>query len=317
DSKKQEQAIIKGGFMTIGSRYPTLARRWFALLAIVSVSLVIVTFASYAFQGAGPATRILFLVGLGGETSIGAWWSGMLLLLASVVAFDGFLNCEKPRAERRAWLALAVALFMLSFDEVASLHEFLANTGRTFLIPPALIGAGLVGYSVYQLNRSRVGWRIVGAILAAFGLLATIPVQEVVQHSVVWDDPVIYVMRAFIADGIELGAMLLLIFATRGNTAALLETGDALGAAQHYRRPLIVSAAVLLPILTAATFVLPYPGGPADWLAAVIYLFCALHLTRSLLLGERSFGAGAWLLLAFYLAGSVLSNSVNVAWDPV
>src|SRR5690554_1622071 len=101
--------------MTIGNRYPTLARRWFALLVIVSVALVIVTFMSYAFQGDGPTTRILFLIGLGGENNVGAWWSGMLLLLASVFAFDGFLNGGKPKAERRAWLALAVALFMLSF----------------------------------------------------------------------------------------------------------------------------------------------------------------------------------------------------------
>ena len=100
--------------------------------------LLIVTLFSYALAGSGALSRLLFWLGLGGENNIGAWWSGMLLVLAAFFAFDGFFNPDKPLGERRGWLALGFALLFLSFDEIASLHESLSRVSLGSL---AVVGA--------------------------------------------------------------------------------------------------------------------------------------------------------------------------------
>ena len=82
----------------------------------ISVGFVAVTFASYAFPHHGSLTRVLFWVGLGGENNLGAWWSGMLLLIGAMHAFDGFGDTDGQPAARRGWLGLSAILLGLSFD---------------------------------------------------------------------------------------------------------------------------------------------------------------------------------------------------------
>ncbi|HSC15516.1 MAG TPA: hypothetical protein VLI71_10385, partial [Gammaproteobacteria bacterium] len=101
-------------------------RLWFCVLLTVSTGLLVATVLSYATEQR-PLAFVLFWFGLGGEANIGAWWSGMLLVLAAFLAFDGFFDANKPSAEQRGWLALGLALLLLSFDEVASLHEYLSR----------------------------------------------------------------------------------------------------------------------------------------------------------------------------------------------
>lgn len=291
--------------------------RWLRILVVISVALLLVTFASYALEGSGALSRLLFRFGLGGENNVGAWWSGMLLFLAAALAFDGYANRAKALRERRGWLALAAALLLLSFDEVASLHEYLANLGLGYLVPLGALGLALVGYALWQLRAAGVSARTLALLLAAFALLALVPLQEIVQHTYVWTDSRIYGLRAMVEEGTEILAMLLLIVATRPNSAALLAHAGEVLAVARWRTHWLAAGALLLPVLTAATFVLPYPGGPADWLGAVVLLACALSVVRSLLLEPERPSAGPWLLLGFYVMASAATNAVPLDWDPV
>lgn len=293
------------------ARPDRLRRSWYACIVGVSVALVLVTFAAY-----GLDNQLLYLIGLGGENNIGAWWSGMLMLLAAVFAYDGYAARDKAARERRGWLALAVLLLVLSFDEVASLHEYLSAKGTAHLAPLAGIVLALSLYALASLYASPASRRVLVQILVAFGFLGTIPIQEHVQHAREWNDPVVYGLRAVAEEGAEIVAMLLLVAAARPNSARMFADRRRTAlAALRLATPLMLSAAVLIPILVAATFILPYPGGPADWLACSLFFGCALIAARDIAQARQPTSASAALLI-MYLAASAASNAISLQWDP-
>jgi len=140
----------------------------------------------------------------------------------------------------------------------------------------------------------------------------------VVQHSVEWNSKLAYGIRALLEEGTEIVAMLMLIGITRANSLALLASSapETFAAIARFRAPLIVVAAVLVPVLTAATFVLPYPGGPANWLASSLYLACALLVVRRFAMDRQPFTFKSGLLLLYYLAASASASALAsaLAW---
>lgn len=293
-----------------------IGRRWFSILVSISVIFVLVTLLSFVFEGRGMLSRLLFWFGLAGENNAGAWWSGMVLLLGAVFAYDGFATPDKPEPARRGWLALAVMLLILSFDEIGSLHEYLASRGMKEIGVLAALIAAIGLYGLMQLYRSGTERRALSLVVAAFVLFATIPVQEYFQHSLEWPRGWIYGARGAVEEGTELAAILLLIAATRRHPPALLEHhGDTLVGLTRHRSLVLIASIMLLPPLVAATFVLPYPGGPADWLASSLYFGCALLVVRRLVKASTA-STAALSLIAFYLVASLGSNGINLAWDP-
>lgn len=291
-------------------------RWWFGVLIGISALLLALTLVSYALAGQGPLSRVLFWMGLGGENNIGAWWSGMLLALAACLTLDGCFDAGKSHGERRGWFSLGLALLLLSFDEVASLHEYLSGLGLKFLAVLGVVGLTLACYGMAQLRRARAPARTLGLLLLAFGLLASVPIHETLQNILAWRDPVIYGVRAVLEEGTEIVAMLIFVWVAHANAAALLRSsGDGLVAPVHWRRHILLAAVLLWPTLNAATFLLPAPGGPADWLASTLLLACALLVVRTSML-EGELDSRALALIAFYLAASAAANAVSFKWDP-
>lgn len=285
--------------------------RWFSIIIAVSAMLIIVTFASYALEGSGFLSRVLWGFGMGGENNFGAWWSGMLLLLGAVLAFDGYCLQSRSEHQRRGWLVLALILLILSFDEVASLHEDIS------LVLYAVVGLSMLTFATIELILGRIDRRAMVLILLSFGLFGTIAMQEYLQQTLTWNNKAVYGARAMLEEGTEIVAMLILISVTRANTSALLRTRspDALSFTVRLRTPLIGAGIILAPALAGATFIMPFPGGPANWLAASLYLLCALAVIRSLLIGLQEPSTGVLLLLALYLGASVMSCFVRFTYD--
>ena len=291
-------------------------RWWFRALIVISALLLIVTFFSYAVSGPGILSIALFWLGLGGENNIGAWWSGMLLALAAFFSFDGFLNSDKPLGERRGWLALGFAMLLLSFDEIASLHESLSRLSLSSLAVLGVVGLALTGYGMVQLQRAKVTRPVVMRLVFAFGLLATVPLHESVQQMLEWRDPVVYGIRAMLEEGTEITAMLIFVATMHRNSVSLLRASqDLLVAPVRRRRLVALTAALLWAPLTAATFVLRNPGGSADWLAALLLLICALLATRGVVLRGTTDARSVSLIL-FYLAASAAANAISFEWTP-
>jgi hypothetical protein len=291
-------------------------RLWFPALVAGSAALLLVTVVSYALIGE-PIAGFLFWIGLGGEQNIGAWWSGMLLVLAAFLTFDGYFDSGRPPGERRGWLALGFALLLLSFDEIASLHEYLTDLGLRYLAVLGVIGLSLASYGMERLLRSGVHKRTLCSLLVAFGLLASVPIHEYLQHRLQWNNELVYGLRAFLEEGTEIVAMLLFVAVGRTNSVSLWRSSQDFLVTLIRRRQLISLAALLLwPLLVAATFVLSRPGGSTDWLAATLFLACALLVARSGALRSK-LEARELLLILFYVTASAAANAVPFNWDPV
>jgi hypothetical protein len=282
---------------------------------IGSAALLIITVLSYAAEQRS-LKFVLFWFGLGGEGNVGAWWSGMLLALAAFLSFDGFFDRSKPAAERRGWLALGLALLLLSFDEIASLHEHLSGLGLGYLAVLGAVGLALAAYGMQQLYRGRVPARTLRWLLLAFGLLASVPVHETLQHELQWDNQLIYGFRASFEEGTEIVAMLIFVHVTRAASISQWRASqDPLVALVRWRRPLALTALLLWPILVAATFVFTRPGGPPAWLASTLFMACALLAVRAgMLRGELD--ARLLALIVFYVAASAAANAVPFTWTP-
>jgi hypothetical protein len=218
-----------------------------------------------------------------------------------------------------AWIVLIGGISVLAYEGLrfinatAGIGPFLLDRLWYLFLFVTVIMLG-----VSQLAMSHVSWRILTLILLGFALFGSVVVQELYQSSRTWNNPVIYGARALIEEGTEIAGMLILIFVAGTNTRVLLNKHrpDALIAAARGRIRLIVAAGVLIPILTGATFILPYPGGPADWLAACIYLLCAVSVFRPVLIGDEVLNQRTALLLLFYLVASAMSIGLKLSWEP-
>jgi hypothetical protein len=290
-------------------------RSWFPALIGGSAALLSITIASYALADQRFA-RILFWLGLGGEQNIGAWWSGALLVIAAFLVFDGFFDPAKPVAERRGWLALGFALLLLSFDEIASVHEYLTGLGLEYLAVLGVVGLALASYGMERLYRARVKKRTWFSLVLAFGLLATVPIHEFFQHELEWNDPLIYGFRAFFEEGTELLAMLIFVSVGRSNAASLWRSSQDFVAALVRRRQLVLLTALALwPCLVAATFLMPRSGA-ADWLAVTLFSACALLAARGAAVRDE-LELRALSLILFYVVASAAANAVSFRWDPI
>ena len=106
----------------------------------------------------------------------------MLLLLGGVLAFDGYCLRSRSEHQRRGCLVLALFLLILSFDEVASLHE------RISLVLYAVVGLSMLSFSTTELIVERIDRQAIMLILLSFGLFGTIALQEHLQHTLTWNN---------------------------------------------------------------------------------------------------------------------------------
>ncbi|HUQ50981.1 MAG TPA: hypothetical protein VM692_02090 [Gammaproteobacteria bacterium] len=280
--------------------------------AIVGVSLFLlaVTPLSYAFNDHGPLSMLMFWLGLGGESNLGAWWSGVLFLLSAIFALDRSSETERTPVERRGWAALAAALVLLSFDEIAALHEFLSARNRAYLIPLGLLGLGLVGYSLIHLRRAGVSLR---RLLLAFALLASVPIQERVQQTHEWRDVVIYGVRVLLEEGTEIVAALLLVAGTSGGLLRLRMGPRTFASLARFGTPLLWLALIALPIAALAVYPVNLAGA-SNWLGTTLFLCCALLAQRQAALRRDPV---LLMAAALYLLASLGANAVRPDWDPL
>lgn len=264
---------------------------WWA--AIIAMTMVVLTSTFVAADS--PSGFIWQTLSLSGENSVGSWWSSILLFMAALHAFDGYLQHQSARPfQAWGWLALGLCCLGLSLDEGGSLHERVgivsADMGYDWwvlIIPFALVFLVLVAFAIASFMKEKAYLRS-ALVLLVFGLFALVAVQEEFEHKLQWDDSMLGV-RALVEEGTEMFAILLMLWITADNSGGVFNrTGKALfGVVSEFYKP--IACAVLVILLPVAYWNASLPdqqrGHPADWFAAVLFFAAALRLLRPMLQG--------------------------------
>lgn len=223
---------------------------------------------------------------LAGEQTLAVWWSTLLFTVAALACFQ---QAREGQGARWAWALLAAVLLILSWDEAGSLHERAFQGEEAGDLTRNIVGA-LLGASTFAAVMRLLPVRATRAsgvfFFLAFGLLATVPVQEWLEHN---SDMAARLgpARVLIEEGTELAAaFLLLAGCARARTSWMKVEALAPSVATYAAlRPLLllllapVAAACLLwlPHLTDLTF----RGNPGLWFASVVPMAIGLTLVSA------------------------------------
>jgi hypothetical protein len=270
---------------------------WFFIAAGISLFCLTVTFYSSELLKSPGIIHQLVRFNLAVENNFGALWSGMLLLLVSIHASDGYFSSRnKHPSAANGWATLSVILLLLSLDEIGSFHEranlFLRMGTWLSLLPFAIILLGALTYGLLTLWRVPEQRRNVFWIIAAFSILASVALQEYLEHHSQWWGQY-HSLRTVIEEGSELLGSLILLKVSMGNTFGIFKPEkkssqpvfQALSSFRHY---LLIIGVLSAPILSCITVLLPEGGHPADWLTATGF-FCA-----GLVIARRFFESGRY-----------------------
>jgi hypothetical protein len=177
----------------------TTLRAFARLLAILNImALAGTTFVLWAFPHrlppsfSGPSrSMIISQFNLASENVAVTWYSSMILLITGVLAVLCYLATDKTTAGKegwlmRGWVLIALMFFLLSLDELGSLHE---NAGRlaqldiigddswesVLAIPGGIVVLYLLAFGWLHLRKYHATF-----IFMAVGtlLFATVPFQE-------------------------------------------------------------------------------------------------------------------------------------------
>lgn len=260
------------------------------------------------------------------ENTLGAWWSGVLLMMLSVHAYDARLAALKssPHVER-AWAILACILIFLSADEVGSIHERLGILGVRagvgawgFLIPlGAVLGAFLLAALHIFWKAGGEHRRRVWPLTLGFALLGSVAVQEFIEHAVDWGTGPAVWIRAAVEEGTELLGMIVLL-------SVLLRPAMAIASRATPperrlfnildRHPRAVSFVLLglIPVFTVvAHLVEDGRGRLSSWLTILALVLAALQPLGRVISGESGKPV-RWLLVAALCVG----GSMVPMWFP-
>jgi hypothetical protein len=188
----------------------SLRRQYFLALCAISAIILATT---VAVRGFG-------LLNLAQENNIGAWWSGSLLFLAGVHAFDGYQRHQTAGAAKlaRGWLIISMLLIALSLDEIGSIHERVGLRWSTW--PFLIVVLAAAAWAFWQLLVDPAERQRVVVMAIAFAFFASVAGQEYIEHAFEWSGWVRR-LRTGTEEGTELVGMLLLIRATMQNSGGV------------------------------------------------------------------------------------------------
>lgn len=303
---------------------------WFYAAVIGCAVLVLATLVRYSLLRQTGLVHSLSTFNLADENNIAAWWSGTLLLIVAMHAYDGFAlqSRDQPKAAR-GWVCIGVVFMGLSIDETASLHEraqmvFGTDTPWITLLPFGAIFLALLIYGLHCLSTSvddkaKVKWIGIGV-----AVLASVALQEFVEHKAEWANEGIRALRGAIEEGSELVGILIVLRVTMTNTQCFVlrdlgTNAPMFDLAQLGRFSRIIAALsiVVIPIAAFVTAQLPdqHRGHPADWIASASFLVVAIGVWRVHLRARSQPDIWELALILSLVLASTVCVSIDPTWE--
>ncbi len=216
------------------------------------------------------------------ENIVAAWFSGMLLFLASLHAADGYFRLRQTNLKAGlAWWVIAAMLMFMSADEIGSLHERIDDVVQMgawlSFLPFLIVLLGACAWSFLQLWLTPSERRFVPGLILGFALLVSVGGQEFLEKSIKWPWYLVPFRSAF-EEGSELTAMIILIYTMLPNSTGLF------GGVRPAHGPTFSSVPMLRWVFVLVAAVIAWPvagmsamldnqasvGHPSDWLACAL-----------------------------------------------
>ncbi|MFA3918079.1 hypothetical protein AB1E33_13960 [Ruegeria sp. 2012CJ15-1] len=286
------------------SRKPDFGRIFFiaAVCAVLVLMAYMIEFRT-VINGAQSVPKIVQEINLAHENNVAAWFSCALLAIVGLHMMDGhtLFGSVLPHVAR-AWVMIASVMFLLSADEVGSLHERLSGVGRSMGVGSwgLLLPLGAVLAAVLLWAMATICWaggaqrKQALTLLMGFALPGSVAVQEVLEHSMTWSGARASAARIAIEEGSELPGMLVLLSVAIGNSSGILADrhgryGALFEVLAECRGALQIGIILLAPVISHLTADLQDHGRgrPADWLAAMAFLSAAAVVAVGWLLGRN------------------------------
>ena len=185
----------------------SLSSTWWKFILGINLFFVCVTVIFTYLPFFPLSERYLRPLNLALEMNIAAWWSGVIIFLAGVMAYEVFSTGTKISSI--AWLSISIILVGLSYDEICSIHERVGSFKGYIPYASILFLLFLFSFSVLFLNiRTRKSAVLIGCGFMMYGLVA---LQEYLEHIIIWP---YYLkgIRVGVEEGTELMGTLIILF---------------------------------------------------------------------------------------------------------
>ena len=221
--------------------------------------------------------RILAYLNLAWEMNIAVWWSGSLLFLSGLLAYQ---ISSWDTDSKQAWMALTLLFFFLSMDEIGSIHERVGNLdiGSTAYAVIAIIAASALLFSVWILWKTKSDKKGLIFLLMGMVMMVSAVPNEYLEHHFDWPHSLAGPRDAF-EEGLELiGAFVCLTSIARFQAADRLQSFTA-GSGEKTKTAKVVLVGFGLHVATAWISAyhieIGFRGNPAIWYVMAVFVALA------------------------------------------
>jgi hypothetical protein len=278
---------------------------WRLLLWAVNIFLILLTGVFPYIHNDFLRWNIVNHFNLMGEMTFAAWWSGSLLLLCAVLAFQ---ISSWDNKSKHAWLILALIFSLLSFDEISSIHERALNINGGL---QALIIAGLIGsvgyfYACWILWKNKHDKRGVIFLLIGLVVLGLAVPNEYLEHRINWpyylEGP-----RAAFEEGAEFTGMFICLIGITRYQPDKKYKGSLVELTLNSEKPIQLTTIftggflihILLSWIVVRYITIEFRGNPAVWYFMAVFFVLALSNGWKAVI-ERSYVSYIYLFFFCY-----------------
>ena len=287
-----------------------LGKNWWSLLVCVNLFLIVFTIAHPYLSNFPQKWRFVTPFSLHTENNFAAWWSGITLLLAALLAYQRTLTDSNKNV--LTWYILAMVLAGLSLDEIGSFHERIGIVkGWSGILPFGILLLCLLAYTNIKLFYSEQTVINAKYLSIAIALFLSVALQEHLEHNHAWK-PWMIGLRVGIEEGTELLATFFVLLAVIYQKGIRLSLLSLLPQSRGFTNLRWVAITGLVAhIIGSYLFVKfgdPFTrGNPMNWYPVAIYSCISLIFLNKVINSNIQIERKIWTLL------SVLTMTTSVA----
>lgn len=292
-----------------------LGKYWWSLLVSVNLFLIAFTITYPHLSNFPQKWRFVTPFSLHTENNFAVWWSGIILLLAALLAYQRILTDSNKN--KLAWYILAIVLTGLSLDEIGSFHERIGVAkGWNGILPFGILVLCLLAYTNIKLFYSKQTVINAKYLSIAIALFFSVALQEYLEHNYAWK-PWMIGIRVGIEEGTELLATLFVLLAVIYQKDKRLTLLSLLPHSQSIINLRWVAITGFVAHVIGSYLIVKFGdpftrGNPMNWYPVAIYFCIALICLNKVINSSIQTERKIWVLLSALAMITSIAISTNL-----